>query len=140
MDTPTLWTAYVTFIDSVRGVIVDPRSELKIECFKQENILHIVLFHHFPACFIAPHAAGPEFMTRVPDLFPESKKLRNIVEFIGDKSELGFANFVKVHMFAWGGRSETVFQPLPVKDGHVELGAIVMYADIRSFTEIVYEP
>jgi hypothetical protein len=131
MVAPALWTTLLSLDDPVRRVIFNPRTQLTVECFKKGDILNVILSHLPPALIIAPHAAGPQLMARVPDLLSKSQKLTNVVEFVGDKSEFRFANLVKVEMLGGGGWSKAVLKPFAVKNGDVELFSIVMYDDIR---------
>jgi hypothetical protein len=71
---------------------------------------------------------------------PSPRNWRNVVEFVGDKAEFGLTHLVKVKMLGWGGRSEAVFKPLPVKNGDVKLFTVVVYDDVGGFAEYMDAP
>lgn len=135
MVTAALRTTTFTLEYGVRRMVVDPWGEFEVELFKEDNILGVVLAHQFPAFLIAPHAARPEFMARVADFFAEADELTDVIQFVADKSEFGLADRVEIEMFArrWWGK--TMLQPLPVKDGYIELFTVVVYDYVRLFTK-----
>lgn len=140
MGRPALWTTRLTLENPERWVSVYPRPELKVKCFKENNVLRVVVLHQFPAFLVPSHTASPEFVTGVPDLFTDSEKLTDIIEFVADKTELGFADLIQVEMLGRSGWRKAVFKPLPVENGDVKLFAIKVDTDIGSLTKIVNAP
>jgi hypothetical protein len=135
MATPTLRTARVLVENGDRGVVVDPWPQFDIEVLKEDDILRIVLSHEFPACLVAPHAPGPEFVSRVANLLAEADELGDVIEFVGDEAELGFTRLVKVKMLGWGRWTESVFEPLPIQNGYIKLFSVIVYDDVGLFAK-----
>lgn len=137
MTTTALRAARVLVEHGDRGVFVDPWPQFEIEVLKEDDILRIILSHEFPACLVAPHAAGPEFVASMANLLTESDELGDVIEFVGDESELGLTRLVKVEMLCRGRRTESVFEPLPIQNRYIKLFSVVVYDDVRLFAKAV---